>query len=306
MKKFCSKTLFFLLPLLILGGFCEYFYRTIPNNYSVKNEYVTKNASKIETLLFGDSHCFYGLNPIYFKKKTFNLSNVSQTIYFDKLLLEQNINKLPKLRYVVLCIEYTNLSQKDNSQEDIWRKYYYQSFMHLQVPLIKWYDFNQYFLCTIQKPSYTFKLIKKKFQDGFIADCDSNGWGTNYKKKDRIEPKLVAKERAKQQEDGSIDFKVNGKKINSIIVSCKKKNIKVIIVSMPQTHLYTSYLNKKKLNLIFKTCQNFQNQNLNNVYYLNLFNNNNFQEIDFYDSDHLNEYGAKKCSKIVDDFINKL
>jgi hypothetical protein len=306
MKKFTFNLMLFLLPIAIFISLAEFFYRTVPNNYSVKNENLIKKKAEIETLLFGDSHCFYGLNPIYFKKKTFNLSNVSQTIYFDKLLLDKYIKILPKLNYIVICIEYTNLSQKDNTEEDIWRKYYYQSYMNLEVPLIKWYDFNQFFLCTTQNPSRTFDLILKYAKNGFVNDCDTNGWGTNYKKKDRIGPELIAKERAQQQEDGSVDFVANSERIDSIIRFCKQKNIKVVIVSMPQTHLYSSYLNQKKLKLIFKTCQNFQTNNFKDVYYLNLFNENRFSDEDFYDSDHLNEVGAKKCSIIVDEFINSI
>lgn len=306
MKKFTIRLLLFLLPIFISIVFFECFYRVVPNNYSVKNENLIKNKSKIQTLLFGDSHCFYGLNPIYFKKKTFNLSNVSQTIYFDKLLFEKYNSILPELKYVVFCIEYTNLSQKDDTEEDVWRKYYYQSYMNLDVPLVKWYDFKQYFLCTSQNVSRTIDLMLKYSKKGFVNDSDSNGWGTNYHKKDRVEPFLIAKDRAIQQEDGSFDFITNSKRLDSIIEFCKQKKIKVVIVSMPQTHLYSSYLNQRKLNLIFKTCQDFENDNFKNVYYLNLFNDNRFLDEDFYDSDHLNEVGAKKCTKIVDDFINKL
>jgi hypothetical protein len=161
-------------------------------------------------------------------------------------------------------------------------------------------------LCTTQNPSRTFDLILKYAKNGFVNDCDTNGWGTNYKKKDRIGPELIAKERAQQQEDGSVDFVANSERIDSIIRFCKQKNIKVVIVSMPQTHLYSSYLNQKKLKLIFKTCQNFQTNNFKDVYYLNLFNENRFSDEDFYDSDHLNEVGAKKCSIIVDEFINSI
>jgi hypothetical protein len=124
MKKFTFNLMLFLLPIAIFISLAEFFYRTVPNNYSVKNENLIKKKAEIETLLFGDSHCFYGLNPIYFKKKTFNLSNVSQTIYFDKLLLDKYIKILPKLNYIVICIEYTNLSQKDNTEEDIWRIFF--------------------------------------------------------------------------------------------------------------------------------------------------------------------------------------
>lgn len=303
MVKFIHRLFVFCLPLLLLIGFVEYLYRTQPNNYSIKNQYIKKNHNNIELLLFGDSHCLYGLNPIYFDKNTFNLSNVSQTIYFDKLLLEQYLDKLPKLKCVVFCIEYTNLSQQDNTQDDVFRKYYYQYFMGLDVPLISQFDVKQYSLSLVQSPKISFYMIKKWYQTGSFLDSDDRGWGTNFKKKDRIQPDLIAKQRAQSQEDGLTNFTLNSNRINDIIKKCKEKNIKVVIVSMPQTHLYSSYLNQNKLQSIFNTCQSFQNNNKKVVYYLNLFNDKRFIDEDFFDSDHLNEMGAEKCSKIVNQFI---
>lgn len=303
MIKFINKLFFFCLPLLLLIGFVEYLYRTQPNNYSIKNQYIKKNHNNIELLLFGDSHCLYGLNPIYFDNNTFNLANVSQTIYFDKLVLEQYFDKLPKLKCVVFCIEYTNLSQQDNTQDDVFRKYYYQYFMGLNVPLVHELDFNQYLLSFAQSPRISYYMLKKWFQTGTFADSDDRGWGTNFKKKDRTQPYLVAKTRAFSHEDNLLDFNINSNRINDVINKCKSKNIKVVIVSMPQTHLYSSYLNQNKLQAIFKTCQNFQDENANAVFYLNLFNDKRFIDEDFYDSDHLNEVGAGKCSEIVNQFI---
>lgn len=306
MRKFIYKLFIFCIPLIVLIGFVEYFYRTQPNNYTLKNYYLNKNHNDIEVLLFGDSHCFYGLNPIYFHKSTFNISNVSQTIYFDKLILEQYLDKLPKLKCVVFCIEYTNLSQKDNTQDDVFRKYYYQYYMKLDVPLISKIDINQYLISLAQSPKISFYTLEKWFYTGSLLDSDPKGWGTNFKKKDRILPKLIAKERAESQGDGLMDFTINSSRIKDIIKKCKSKNIKVVIVSMPQTHLYSSYLNQKKLQSIFKTCHGFQDENANSVFYLNLFNDKRFKDEDFFDSDHLNEVGAEKCSKIVNLYMNQI
>jgi hypothetical protein len=175
--------------------------------------------------------------------------------------------------------------------------------MGLDVPLIHELDFNQYLLSFVQSPRISYYMLKKWFQTGTFADSDNRGWGTNFKKKDRTQPDLIAKQRAQSQEDGLTDFTLNSNRINDIIKKCKEKNIKVVVVSMPKTHLYSSYLNQNKLQAIFKTCQSFQDHNANAVFYLNLFNDKRFIDEDFYDSDHLNEVGAEKCSEIVNQFI---
>ena len=303
MKRFLFKTSLFCIPLLFVWLSIEIFYRQVPNNYSVKNQQIKNNSRQIEVLLFGDSHCFYGLNPKYFTKKTFNLSNVSQTIYFDKLLFEKHIDNLPKLKQVVFCIEYTNLSQVDNTGDDDWRKFFYQRFMHLEVPIISKYDPRNCSLALVQSISKSKDLIKRYFKNGTIVDCDSSGWGNNYKKEDRIPPMLIAQKRAIIQEDGLIDFELNKNRIQQIIEQSKKRNIQVLIVSMPQTKAFESYLNQNKLKAIKKTCADFQHQNINSAYYLNLFDDARFSDEDFYDADHLNNVGAVKCSKIVNDYL---
>jgi hypothetical protein len=296
----------FSIPFALMFIGLEFFYRYIPNNYSVKNQQINNQSKKTETLFFGDSHCLYGLNPKYFSKKAFNLSNVSQTIYFDKLLFEKHLNKLPKLKQVVFCIEYTNLSQIDNSGDDGWRKFFYKRFMHLEIPLISNLDPRNYCLALTQSFYKSRDLVKRYIKKGTIVDCDSLGWGTNYKKEDRIPAIQIAKIRAVVQEDGLMDFELNKSRINSIIHICKERNIQVLIVSMPQTKIFESYLNQKKLKAIKETCLGFHTQNSNDVFYLNLFDDSRFTEEDFYDADHLNNQGAVKCSKIVNNYLTTI
>lgn len=105
----------------------ELFYRTITNNYVVKTKNIQERYDDIEVLILGNSHTFYGLNPVYFDKSTFNMSNISQTLYFDKLIFERHFKNLKKLKYVIFNVEYTVLSQVDNTSEDVWRKYYYHA-----------------------------------------------------------------------------------------------------------------------------------------------------------------------------------
>lgn len=304
-KKFCKNLAIFLIP--FLGGWIaiEVFYRTVPNNYTVKHDYISKHRKEIEVLLFGDSHCMYGLNPVYFKANTFNISNVSQTIFFDKLLFDQYINRFPKLKQVVFCIEYTNLSQADDTQDDVFRKYYYAHFMRLHVPTISRFDPGACSIALGQDFSITKRLLKKYIKTGKLYQCNTNGWGNDYKKENRIAPELVAEHRAFIQEDRSLDFARNIQRVQQMIDYCKKNNIRVLIVSMPQTKIFESYLNPNKLKKIVHSCKEFERNN-QNVSYLNLFSDSRFTDEDFYDADHLNDSGAAKCSKIVNASLERM
>lgn len=306
MRKFIEKIILFSLPFLFLLIFLEVFYRWVPNNYDLKYRQISRESDSVEVLLFGDSHCLYGLNPEFFQRKTFNLANVSQTIYFDQLLFNQYIDKTPKLKQVVFCIEYTNLSQKDNTGDDSWRKFYYQRFMHLNVPLIAPFDPRNYLISFTQSFYKSRDLVKRYVKRGTILDCDDTGWGNNYLKKDRIPPGQVARNRAMVQEDGSMDFEVNQSRLNNIINKCAQRGVQVLIVSMPQTKVFANYLNEKKLQKIQETCRKFQTENPGHVSYLNLFDDPRFTEEDFYDADHLNDQGAIKCSQIVNKELCRL
>jgi len=291
---------------LIAALAVEVFLRQVPNNYTQKQQSIEKQKNQIEVLLFGDSHCLYGLNPQYFTRPTFNLSNVSQTVYFDQLLFNHYINRLPKLKQVVFCIEYTNLSQQDNTGEDDWRKFFYARFMHLKVPSIKPFDPRNHLIVLTQKPYKIRDLLKRYVKTKSILDCDANGWGNNYLKEKRTPPQKVAQQRALIQEDGLTDFSLNVQRLQSMIDICRQKKIQVVIVSMPQTRIYEHYLNPKKLDKIIRTCASFEQKNPGVAYYLNLFADKRFNDEDFYDADHLNDQGAVKSSEIVNNFLQRI
>ena len=303
MKKIIYKTLFFLTPIVLLLLGVELFYQIVPNNYTSKSQHIQKKYDDTKILILGNSHAFYGLNPKYFDKSTFNLSNISQTLYFDELLFEKHIDKLKKLEYVILNIEYTSLSQLDNTQEDVWRKYYYKRYMDLDVPIVSVFDPKCYFLSLNKNFESNFKLIKRYFSEGTIIDCDEYGFGVNYTKElkksnfDSITPIII-----KRHEDNSLNFANNINRIQAIINICKSKGIKVVLVTMPVIKGYAQGVNQVKLNKIFKTCLSFEKNN-ENVHYLNLFNDFRFTNEDFYDPDHLHSEGAKKCSMIMNEFL---
>lgn len=302
MKKIIYQTVVYLLPILLLLLSIELLYQIVPNNYTLKNKNVQKSYADTKVLIFGNSHTFYGLNPKYFDKPTFNFSNISQSLYFDQLLFDKHIDKFKSLQYIILNVEYTSLSQVDNTEEDIWRKYYYKEYMDLEVPIIANFDPKVYFLSSTRSFSTNLKLIKRFISEGTLVDCDEKGFGINYVKENRqLNIDKIALFTVKKHEDNSLDFSKNISKIQSIINKCNQKKIKVIIVTMPTSKEYSSGVNQLKLKKIINTCSSFKN-----VCYLNLFKDSRFTNDDFYDADHLHNDGAKKCSVIINHFISKI
>lgn len=303
MKKLLRKLFLFSLPFLVVFLGIEVFYRTVPNNYSFKHKTVQQNYDSTEVLILGGSHTFYGLNPKYFEKKTFNLGNLSQSLYFDELLLEKHLNHFKKLQCVILNIEYFSLSQADTSAENNSRKYYYHGFMNLDVPLVAPTDPKGVFLSTNRSFERNLNLINKYISKGTLLYCDENGFGTDYTKVKSRNIDKTLETTLKAHEDHLTDFSKNNSRLQHMITLCKNRNIKVLLVTMPVVEAYANGVDQNKLQRIFETCQNLEKQN-SNVRYLNLFQDKRFKTEDFYDADHLHTDGAVKCSGIVSGFVD--
>lgn len=302
MYKFLKKILFFLFPIFIVWGGLEYFYRTVESNYSYKHRTITKKYTEIEILVLGDSHAFFGINPQYMDSKTYNFSNISQSLYFDKLLIKKHIKELKNLKSVIITIGYYSLSQQDNTKEDRWRKYFYQNQMQLDVPIISVFDPKGYSLALTRRFNKSMTLINKYFEEGTIIGCDTNGWGNYYKISSDKDLDEIALKTAKKHEDFSIDFSHNISRLQSIIDICKSNNTKVYLVDMPVYKGYIENLSSDKLAKITTTCEALDQKN-ENTFYINLREDPRLQKSDLYDADHLNHKGAEKFTKIIYDYI---
>ncbi len=303
MNKLVKKSFFYLFPVFLVFGIFEILYRVVPNNYTQKAINIPQNYNKAKVLIFGNSHAFYGFNPKYFDQQTYNISNISQTLYFDNLLFYNYIDKFKKVNCIVLNVDYFSLSEIDNCVEDDWRKYYYEHYFSMEVPTISKYNYQRIFLSATRDFNSNLKLTQRLLHNKTLVDCDSLGFGTNYKFENKVA--LSSKDfinRVKSHEDNSINFTKNIDRIQKIISVCKSKQIKVVLVTMPVTSGYSSAVNPKKLNKIIEVCKNLEKTNTN-VFYINLFTDKRLTDYDFYDADHLHTKGAIKCSRILNEIV---
>ena len=305
MKGFYKKTIYFLIPVFLVWGGVEIFYRTTETNYSFKHKKLVERSKDLEILILGNSNALFGINPKYFTRETFNSSNISQSLYFDELIINKHIDSLSELKVLVLNISYFSLSQQDNASEDLWRKYFYDQQMKLEVPIVSNYQIKKYSLALSRRFKKSAELMNEYIRNGTILTCDINGYGLQDESNIVDDKENIAQIIAEKHENRSLDFLNNINRLERIIMLCYKRDINVILVEMPVYKTYYDLLDPTKKNKIITSCNKLSKE-YNNVHYLKLSQHPEFINSDLRDADHLTNEGAKKCSLILDSFIESM
>lgn len=295
MKKFWLHILKIILPIFIFFLVFEIAIRKIPNDYQLKKAYLEKNASKINTLILGSSHSFYGINPKYFSKHTFNAAYVSQTLDLDEELLQIYKEKFSNLETVIIPISYASLFETLETDVEKWRlKNYilYYGFENKYHYTYNFETFNYDILLNLKK------VIKHYVLNKSFITSSKLGWGTNFSSKNnqKFDGKFTAK---KHTINNFKLFDANLKSLQKIIELCQKKKVKILFITTPTDASY--YMNVNKMQLL-KTTNTINElvQKDPNCEYINLLDSEKFVATDFHDADHLNEIGAKKLSLFLD------
>jgi hypothetical protein len=302
MRTLYLKIALFLAPLFLVWLALEVFYRQVPNNYSYKDQQLQKVAPDVQTLVMGDSHAFYGINPVYFKDPTFNLSNISQSLLTDELLLEKHIANLPALKTVFINISYFTLSAKDNALESNWRKYFYHHNMGITAPSISFWNPQRYSMALIQRFDKSMDLVQKYHNNYTIINATPLGYGMQDASDIVKDKEAISIVIANKHEDNSLDFKHNTARLQRIIALCEKYEVALVLLEMPVYPAYYNLLDTEKKEKIKSNLNNLSRVN-DNVFYLDLSINPLFEEPDLRDADHLTNSGAKKCSEYLNTYL---
>lgn len=305
MRRLYSKLALFLLPLFLVWLALEVFYRQAPNNYSYKDQQLQKVAPFTKTLIMGDSHAFYGINPVYFKDPTFNLSNISQSLLTDELLLEKHIANLPALKTVFINISYFTLSAKENDLESNWRKYFYYHSMGIRAPSISFWNPKRFSMALIQRFDKSIDLVQQYYKNHTIVSATPLGYGKQDMSNVVQDKEAISVVIANKHEDNSLDFKHNTARLQRIIALCKKYGVGVVLLEMPVYPAYYNLLDTEKKEKIKSVLHELSGVN-DTVFYLDLSTSPLFEKQDLRDADHLTNSGAKKCSILLNRYIQDI
>jgi hypothetical protein len=301
MKKFIQLVSLFFLP--VIAGFVlmELRLRSLGNDYSYKSNYLDENSKNIQAIFLGNSHVYYGINPVHIKEKSFNASHVSQSLNYDLAILKKYNDRWRNLNYIVIPIPIFSFYYSIEHGIEKWRVKNYR--LYYDIHLSK--DFSSQFEVFNGKFRTNLYRLRKKKPD---ITCNVLGFGVDYnsrEKKDLIETGQTAAKRHNMILKDSSDYHLNYETLKSIIEFSEQQNAKLLFITCPAYKTYVEGIDQKLFDNTIATIKKLSSGKPN-VSYFNFLSDSSFVDQDFYDADHLNEMGAKKLSLKIDSIMTRM
>jgi hypothetical protein len=296
MRNFLLSVLLFCLPICLLILSAELYLRFRPSGFAQKKEQLVNNVDSIEVLIVGSSHAMHGIIPEQLTLNAQNIAYGSQTIYFDKRIIEKYLPRLKKLKYVVLDLDYSSLYIDHAENRDFFYKYYYD----IDFKDRKFY--KEFFLQSFFV--YSLKQTVRLLEDdiwGKEAEIARKKWLGSEEYQEDVCSFEKNKSRS-QAFNNDIDNYKGGsdvlKDLESLIVTLESKHITPIVLTYPVYPVMRTFYYKKVLEEN-KQISDYLVQKYG-VIQLDYEDDDSFIVSDYYDCDHLNKLGAEKLTQRLD------
>lgn len=310
MKKFITRLLAFLLPALLILTAAELYVRHLPNTYRYKDQWMWQNGQHVRTLVLGNSHAYYDLSPKFMGDSIFNLGNVSQRLEHDLHLLHRYAEACPNLKTVIQVADNSNVFDAPMEEDEPGRATYYQLYMGYgkHSPLSR-YGFELASMTSFWGKMQKSPLFSSSVFSGSAArtptalECDSLGWGTAFRS-ELCNPDDFLPERINEHLlTDSAAWLANKATLQEIAAECQHRNLQLVLLMTPVSEAYTRKASKSQLAEIRQMVISIKNSHPN-VQVADYSQDPRFTKEDFFDSDHLNDRGAKKFSEILSKEFN--
>lgn len=292
----------FLIPVFALLACLEHIVRNVPNEYKYKAEWMEAHADSVETLIFGTSHAFYGIDPMYFNGEAFSLASSAQPLRYDAFLLSKYSNRLKNLKQVILSVSYFTLFDANNekAEGENWRSVNYK--VYFDDPQISDWSKNSYF---VFHPKPLEEKFKKYLRGDTVIACSKNGFGYPIIREHQKHTLDNASARVWVNHHTAKDWSGLNNNVGflkQIAEECRKMHAQFVIVTTPTWHTYYDRLNLKQLNKMHEVISNLQKQYP--IKYIDMLKDSRFVEDDFTDCNHMSCVGARKLSTILNDSLS--
>jgi len=256
----------------------------------LKKKGIEIKAKSIEILSLGSSHCEHGFKATLLHN-AFNLGIVDQDLYSAHKIFDTYIEQLVNLKHVIVF--YSIHSQGHELCKTNSRKY--TALMHyiFGVPYdVKW----------LKKYRRAVQHRFKTFDDSKIDY--TTFWGDVLEQKEHaVAPPSAQSRCAHHLRENRRQIKQNHH-LFEMAETCLKKGIQFLIVIPPMRSDYLEELGKYHFSdeELFYEVMHWAEKH--HVPVLNELHSTGYDWNDFYDSDHLNDSGAKKLTRKIANFIN--
>jgi hypothetical protein len=304
MATLLRKILCLFLPAAaLLFGF-ELLARTIPTSYRTKHHYLMAKSDRIEVLVLGSSHANFGINPRYFGRDAFNISNTSQCLQQDYNVLLRYLPACKKIRLVVVPISYFTLLSDLALSAEGWRCAYYPVYMGVNgdksASAFELKNHSALFLwdgpigvIRSSRSINSINLNEYGYQTPVKTGAAKIDMINDIAGKNRVEyhHKIMSK--------NLLNYNVS--MLEKMAEVLRRKNIKMVLITTPVYKTYSDNISKDNYDIVNKAISSVSKKY--SVPVFNYFYDKRFEISDFVDNDHLNELGSKKFSLILKDEV---
>jgi hypothetical protein len=307
MTKIIIKIFILFLPIVIILGYIEYRLSKMHNSYQIKRSLFEQNLSEIEILSLGSSNAYYGVNPSYFDLKGFNLAYRAQSHWYDTRITLRYIDKMPKLRIVIIPIVYLTFGTTPDDLADKWRVFFYEQTYGISPSpktamkaygFFYWLDARRFSLIALYGER-TSDYVEHGFRDNIGEKIEPNGWFDSGEKP--MDPSLDIGPNGARAHNSMVKterYEDNLLYIKALTDELKKRNIIPVLLQLAANKEITDYFDEKKIRRMNQVLETFALKN--GIKNINYMYDSRFDATDFTDMpDHLNRKGAEKISKII-------
>ncbi len=298
MKLLIVKLSIYVIIVLSILLIMEYLLHIMPTDYSYKKAYLEENIGNIETLILGHSYAYDGINPEYFDDFSFSMAYVNQPLYFDNLLLDKYINKMPKLQRVILPVSFFSLNRGFDDIGISSRKYDYYRYYKIGQEIIPKWDIKKYSII-INKGQERSLVALAKYILPNKSNITCNKYGASTINRDIFNPNNKVDDREIYSNVSLQKIAKNTEYLSKIAHICESKGIELVLVAFPITENFSQSINFEANNDIVMDVVSGILEQYNNVKFFNYQDDKRFSNKDFKNYDHLNYNGAKKFSIIL-------
>lgn len=262
--------------------------RYVDNPFKYKHEWLSRHSDRVETLILGSSHTYYGIIPDSLAPNTFNLASVSQTLSYDRILLGHY--PFENLRNVILPISYFTFTDPEPEESDEWNNAInYKVYMDID----RHSDLSKY---NFELSRFTLfsKKLRSLLSGGKRLSCDSLGFGLDYMTgRNMSDWEEMGLERVKVNTDPkAVNTPAQTAMLRDIADFCRERDIRLILVSTPTWRSFYGNFYLPQYRSMDSIARKVADEY--GLTYLDHMKDSTYTETDFYDPDHLSGQGARK------------
>lgn len=297
MKRFLINIALFGVVMFLLMVAAEIVLLHRPNEYSYKREYIEKNGDRIKTLIIGHSQASYALNPSLMGDSVFNFAIRGRNLYYDKVLLERYLDKLPNLKQIIMPIAYMSAIDHYHygpveGADESFRCMYAKYFDIVYPGYSKWWCWSEILHSdeNFGERIWLRDSVALRGNDSGYNPFRSRwaGW-----RNDGMLPPVDF-----SSPEIRMAIKDNMGYMRQIAVLCRNRGVNLLIYTAPHTKEYCAALPPLARETLQRAVREMQG-----VYpaikYRDYTRHSAFTDDDFHDGCHLMPSGATKLSKLI-------